>query len=169
LEPSLFGRWGNWLSDFLARDAGGHERLMRLDTTWTRDQPESATTLRIGDAITGASGLWGGAVRCAGVQWGTDFATQPGLITFPLPTIAGATALPSPVDLYVNGALRMSTSLPMGPFQLQNVPAISGDGQIQVEELVTRCFRSTSIPSGQRISNAASTGTSQLETPKPPQ
>lgn len=148
LEPSLFGRWGSWLSDFLERDDDGHDRLMRLSTTWTRDQPESATTLRIGDAITGASGLWGASVRFAGVQWGTDFATQPGLITFPLPTIAGATALPSTVDLYVNGALRMSTSVPMGPFQLQNVPAISGDGQIQVvvhdlmgrEQVITQPF-----------------------------
>ncbi|HEV2271321.1 MAG TPA: fimbria/pilus outer membrane usher protein [Steroidobacteraceae bacterium] len=148
LEPSLFGHWGNWLSDFLARNAGGHERLLRLDTTWTRDQPESATTLRIGDAITGASGLWGGAVRFAGVQWGTDFATQPGLITFPLPTIGAATSLPATVDLYVNGALRMSTNVPMGPFQLQNVPAITGDGQIQVvvrdlmgrEQVITQPF-----------------------------
>ena len=153
LEPSLFGRWGSWVSDFLERNAGGHDRLLRLDTTWTRDQPERATTLRFGDAITGASSLWGGAVRFAGVQWGTDFATQPGLITFPLPTIAGATTLPSTVNLYVNGALRMSTSVPMGPFQLQNVPAISGDGQIQVvvrdllgrEQVITQPFYASPV------------------------
>lgn len=132
LEPSVFGRWGSLLSDFLASDANEHRRLVRLDTTWTLDQPQSATSLRIGDAITGASSLWGASVRFAGVQWGTDFATQPGLITFPLPTIAGATSLPSTVKLYVNGALRMSTDLAMGPFQLENVPAITGAGQIQV-------------------------------------
>lgn len=153
LEPSLFGRWGSLLSDFLERNADGHDRVIRLDTTWTRDQPESATTLRIGDAITGSSSLWGGAVRFAGVQWGTDFATQPGLITFPLPTIGGATSLPSTVDLYVNGALRMSTNVPMGPFQLQNVPAISGDGQIQVvvrdlmgrEQVITQPFYASPV------------------------
>lgn len=148
LEPSVFGRWGSWLADFLESDANGRERMVRLDTTWTRDQPQSATTLRIGDAITEASSLWGGAVRFAGVQWGTNFATRPGLVTFPLPTIAGATTLPATVDLYVNGALRMSTSVPMGPFQLQNVPAISGDGQIHVvvrnllgqEQVITQSF-----------------------------
>lgn len=132
LEPSVFGRWGSGLSDFLVSDVDGRERLVRLDTTWTRDQPQNATSLRIGDAITGASSLWGASVRFAGVQWGTDFATQPGLITFPLPTVVGATSLPSTVNLYVNGALRMSTDLAMGPFQLQDVPAITGAGQIQV-------------------------------------
>ena len=90
LEPSVFGRWGSGVSDFLESHVNGHERMVRLDTTWTHDQPESATTLRIGDSITGASNLWGGAVRFAGVQWGTDFATRPGLITFPLPTIGGS-------------------------------------------------------------------------------
>lgn len=132
LEPSVFGRWGSLLSDFLGSDADERRRLVRLDTTWTLDQPQTATSLRIGDGITGASSLWGGGVRFAGVQWGTDFATRPGLITFPLPTIAGATALPSTINLYVNGALRMSTNVPMGPFQLQDVPTITGDGQIQI-------------------------------------
>lgn len=148
LEPSVFGRWGSWQSDFLESHANGSARTVRLGTTWTRDQPESATTLRIGDSITGASSLWGGAVRFAGVQWGTDFATQPGLITFPLPTIAGATALPSTINLYVNGALRMSTNVPMGPFQLRDAPAITGDGQLQVvvrdllgrEQVITQSF-----------------------------
>jgi outer membrane usher protein len=132
LEPSLFGRWGSLLADLVASDSAARERMVRLDTTWTYDEPESAASLRIGDALTGASSLWGASVRFAGVQWGTDFATQPGLITFPLPTIAAATALPAAVNLYVNGALRMSTNVPMGPFQLQDVPAITGDGQIQI-------------------------------------
>ena len=148
LEPSVFGRWGSGVSDFLESRVNGHGRVVRLDTTWTHDQPESATTLRIGDSITGASNLWGGAVRFAGVQWGTDFTTRPGLITFPLPTIGGATALPSTVNLYVNGALRMSASVPMGPFQLEDVPAITGDGQIQLvvrnllgqEQVITQSF-----------------------------
>ncbi len=148
LEPSVFGRWGSLLSDFLATDSDDHRQLIRLDTTWTQDQPQTATTVRVGDAITGVSSLWGAAVRFAGVQWGTDFATQPGLITYPLPTIAGATALPSTVNLYVNGALRMSTNVPMGTFQLQDVPAITGDGQIQLvvrnllgqEQVITQSF-----------------------------
>lgn len=148
LEPSLFNRWGSGVADFLESDAHGRERMVRLDSTWTHDQPDTATTLRIGDSITGASRLWGAGVRFAGVQWGTDFATRPGLITFPLPTIGGATALPSTVNLYVNGALRMSTDVPMGPFRLEDVPAISGDGQIQVvvrnllgqEQVITQSF-----------------------------
>lgn len=153
LEPSIFGRWGSLLSDVLQNDVDGRARVVRLDTTWTQDHPRSAASLRVGDAITGASSLWGASVRFAGVQWSTDFATRPGLITFPLPTIAGATALPSTVDLYVNGALRMSASVPMGPFQLQDVPAISGDGQLQVvvrdllgrEQVITQTFYASPV------------------------
>jgi outer membrane usher protein len=148
LEASVFGRWGSGLAHFLAGDSGGRGRAIRLDTTLTRDLPDSATTLRFGDAITGTSSLWGGSVRFAGVQWASDFATRPGLVTFPLPALAGEAALPSTLDLYVNGALRMRTDVPMGPFRIQDVPAITGDGRIQVvvrnllgqEQVITQSF-----------------------------
>lgn len=153
LEPSVFGRWGSGVADFLQSDADRHDRVMRLDTTWTHDEPDRAATVRIGDSITGVSSLWGAAVRFAGVQWSTNFATRPGLITFPLPTIGGASSLPSTVNLYVNGALRMSTNVPMGPFQLENVPAITGEGQIQVvvrnllgqEQVITQSFYASPV------------------------
>jgi outer membrane usher protein len=148
LEGSVFGRWGSGLAHFLESDTEGRSRAIRLDSTWTRDLPDSASSLRLGDALTGTSGLWGGAVRFAGVQWATDFATRPGLVTFPLPMLAGEAALPSTLDLYVNGALRMRTAVPMGPFQIQDVPAITGDGRIQVvvrnllgqEQLITQSY-----------------------------
>ena len=148
LQASAFGPWGSGTSSFVKTDVTGSSRIVRLDTTWVHDDPASITSLRFGDAITGASQEWGGAVRFAGIQWATDFATRPGLVTMPLPTLAGEAALPSTLDLYVNGALRMRDDAPMGPFTIGDVPALTGSGEIAVvvrdllgrEQVVTQSF-----------------------------
>ncbi len=119
-------------STALARSADGSAQAIRLETTWTRDDPTNASSLRVGDAITGTSAWWGGAVRFGGVQWASNFATRPGLITFPLPQLAGEAALPSTLDLYVNGALRLRSDVPIGPFEISNMPAMTGAGDISV-------------------------------------
>jgi outer membrane usher protein len=121
---------------------------VRLDTTWTLDRPQSAASLRVGDSITGASRWWGGAVRFGGIQWASNFATRPGLITLPLPSVAGESALPSTLELYVNDALRMRRSVPEGPFTVNDVPVVTGDGQIRLvvrdmlgrEQVITQSY-----------------------------
>jgi outer membrane usher protein len=148
IEASVFGAWGSGTSSFLKSQVSGANQAVRLQTTWTHDQPDDATSLRFGDAITAASQEWGGAVRFGGVQWGTDFATRPGLVTMPLPTLAGESALPSTLDLYVNGALRMRSDAPTGPFVIQDIPALTGDGELRVvvrdmlgrEQVITQSF-----------------------------
>ncbi len=57
-------------------------------------------TTRFGDAYN-ETGLWGRAVDFGGIQWGTNFNTQPSFITFPLPSVSGQALVPSVVDLYV--------------------------------------------------------------------
>ena len=148
LQATAFGPWGSGTSSFVKTDAAGADHIVRLDTTWTHDDPDSVSSFRFGDSITGASREWGGAVRFGGLQWATDFATRPGLVTMPLPTLAGEAALPSALDLYVNGALRMRSDAPMGPFTIQDVPALTGAGEIAVvvrdllgrEQVITQSF-----------------------------
>jgi outer membrane usher protein len=84
-------------------------------------------TLRLGDAIANG-GNAGVPVRFAGVQWATNFATRPGFVTMPQPGIAGEATLPSTVDLYINDALRWRGDVSPGPFSLQHLPIMSGDG-----------------------------------------
>jgi hypothetical protein len=74
---------------------------VRLDSTWTLDFPERLATLRVGDAIS-ASGAWGRSVRFGGVQFGTNFSTQPTLVTTPLLYAQGEAIVPSTVDVFVN-------------------------------------------------------------------
>jgi outer membrane usher protein len=86
----------------------------------------------VGDSISGASRFWGGAVRFGGFQWASNFSTRPGLVTLPLPSISGEATLPSTFDLYVNGALRRQHEVPIGPFNIDNIPVVTGDGEIRV-------------------------------------
>lgn len=138
-ELGVFGPWGVGLSNFLARTPGDDSPLIRLDTTWTVDRPERIARLRLGDAISRA-GSWGRSVRFGGIQWGTDFAVQPGFVTFPQPGLSGEAVLPSTVDIYINDALRMRRDVPSGPFSLQELPVVSGrgDARVVVRDLLGR-------------------------------
>ena len=150
LELGGFAGWGTVQTRLLARDLNGKATAVRLDTTWTRDQPLEVASLRVGDAISGTSS-WGGAVRFGGVQWSTNFSTQPGFIAFPLPGVSGEAALPSTVDLYVNSALRMSREVPSGPFSIQDLPVTTGQGDARLvvrdilgrEQVITQPFYTT--------------------------
>ena len=147
LELGRFGTWGTAQTRILALDLNKQASAIRLDSTWTRDKPMELASLRYGDAISSRSS-WGGAVRFGGVQWTTNFSTQPGFVTFPLPGISGEAALPSTVDLYVNNALRMRRQVPSGPFSIQDLPVTNGQGDARLvvrdilgrEQVITQPF-----------------------------
>jgi outer membrane usher protein len=131
VEAGFFTPQGVGTSTLLSRDDGDSRSAVRLDTTWTLDLPERLATLRLGDAIS-ASGAWGRSVRLGGVQFGTNFATQPTLVTTPMLAVHGAAIVPSTVDVFVNGAQVASQEVPPGPFTIDHVPSITGAGQMQV-------------------------------------
>jgi len=134
LDVGAFSRFGVVSSGLLVRGFGIEPSTIRLDSNWTLDLPERTRTLTVGDAI-GTSGIWGRPLRFGGVRYGTNFATNPTFVTFPLPGVRGEAVLPSVTDLYVDGVLRQSTPLPAGPFSISNVPVITGRGEVR---LVTR-------------------------------
>ena len=105
--------------------------VLRLETTLTRDFPAQNRTLRIGDTTTRA-GMWGRNVYFGGIQYGSNFAFTPGFVRQPLPTISGLSAAPSTVELYVNDVLRQVSSVPTGPFAIDNFPVLSGNGEARL-------------------------------------
>lgn len=132
VETGVFGSWGVGVTSFLGNSQppkGKH--LVRLDSTLTRDFPDDLKTLRLGDAISGTSS-WGRSVRFGGVQWGSNFSTQPGFIAFPLPSLSGETGLPSTIDYYFDGARRLHSDVPSGPFSIQDLPVVSGPGEARL-------------------------------------
>jgi outer membrane usher protein len=130
-EVGAFNRWGEATTTALRSSLANDANLIRLETTFTQDRPEMLASLRVGDSISGISS-WGGALRFAGVQWSTDFTTRPGFMTTPLAGIRGEAILPSTLDLYINNALRLQTTIPPGPFAINDLPANSGQGEARV-------------------------------------
>ncbi len=146
-EAGFFSRYGVLTNTMLANDLGRGESWRRLESTYTIDQPDRFTSLRLGDSVT-RPGAWGRAVRFGGVQFGTNFNTQPGFVRFPVAAAAGQAALPSTVDVYVNNALVARRNVPPGPFSITNIPVVTGAGDIRVvvrdllgrEQLITTPF-----------------------------
>ena len=131
VELGVFGRPGVVTHSMLAQNDAEHSGAIRLDTTWTLDLPNRLSTLRVGDAISTA-GAWGQSMRFGGVQFGTNFATQPTLVTAPLLAASGEAVVPSTVDVFINGQRIATEPVPPGPFAIENLPGISGAGELQV-------------------------------------
>lgn len=119
-------------STFLATDIGGaRHNSVRLDSAWRLDWPQRVRTLTVGDTISRA-GSWGNALRYGGLQWATDFSTQPGIVIFPTPAVSGEAIVPSTVDIFVNNARRATQEIEPGPFTVRNVPVVTGSGDMRL-------------------------------------
>ena len=103
----------------------------RLDTTFSRSFQDKMLTLRVGDLLSGAL-PWTRSTRMGGIQIARNFGLQPYRITTPLPALMGTSALPSDIELYINGIRQYHGSIPAGPFTLNTVPGISGLGNAQI-------------------------------------
>lgn len=158
ITPTVFGTAGVLHGEFAYRDAGaissgdaGIEEFLRLETTFSRDDPAKLRSYRGGDVLS-ADGPWSGPYRIGGVQIVSNFSTQPSLITFPVPTLDGTAQVPSSVDLYVNGVLRYREDLEPGKFRVEGLPVVTGDGELTMvvtdilgrEQIVTQNFYASS-------------------------
>lgn len=137
-EVRLFDSWGT------VSNTGQYRRTLsgdsvstlnngylRYDTTWRYSDEERMLTYEAGDLVSGAL-PWSSSVRMGGVQVSRDFAVRPDLVTYPLPQFAGEAAVPSSVDLFINGYKSSSADLQPGPYTLTNIPFINGAGEAVV-------------------------------------
>jgi outer membrane usher protein len=146
-ELGYFNRYGVGTASAIADKLGSDGRVTRLDTTWTQDYPERMESLRIGDSIT-RPGAWGRSVRFGGIQYGTNFGTQPGFVSFPPQGATGQAVLPSTVDVFVNNAMVAHEKVPPGPFSIANLPVVTGAGDVKLvvrdllgrEQVITQPF-----------------------------
>ena len=133
LRNSLIYRHGEYGDDGF-EDFDDDDGLIRLETTWEKDDPDLMQSYRVGDGML-YPGMLGSPTRFAGVQVATNFNTQPYFITFPLPSLDGETALGSEAELFVNGRLTQRQELSPGPFNFDNIRVNTGAGEAR---LVTR-------------------------------
>lgn len=147
LEGVAFNGLGSLVTNGVMRGDENHRQLIRTDTYWQTDLPDSMETLVLGDTIS-SGGAWSRPARFVGIRWARNFALRPGYFSFPLPSISGSAALPSTIDVLVNNQRQQSQSVETGPFTLTNVPVATGAGEVNlvvrdllgVETLVTQSY-----------------------------
>ena len=117
----------------------------RLDTSWTSSSQTRAETYRAGDFVSG--GLdWTRPVRMGGLEAQRNFAIRPDLITTPMANFSGSAAVPSTLDVFVNGTKTYSQQVQPGPFEIDRMPMISAQGNAQLV-LTDTTGRQTAIES----------------------
>lgn len=131
LELGVFAGGGVGTTQILNRDLSANGSFIRLESTLTMDRPEQLASLRLGDAIS-RGGAWGRPVRFGGIQWGTNFATQPDFVTFPLPSLSSSAALPSTAEVFVNNVRTYQHDIQAGPFSVRELPVVTGQGEVRM-------------------------------------
>jgi outer membrane usher protein len=132
MDVGVFGAGGVFSNSLLASDVlSGDGELVRLESGFSRDFIDRRASLRLGDGLS-VGGAFGRPFRFGGIQWASNFATDPSFVTFPLPTIGGLADNPSVVDVYVDDLQRYTSDVPAGPFQIDQLPVVTGAGELQV-------------------------------------
>lgn len=147
-QTGIVGNQANY-DLFRFKNTGG----LRLDTTYTYMDEQSLVSYRVGDMISGGF-EWTRPVRLGGAQIQRNFGMRPDLVTAPLPSISGSAAVPSTVDVFVNGARVVTQQVGEGPFRVTNLPVATsgGNAEVIVRDASGRETRSEiSLFSGQRL------------------
>lgn len=132
LEARWFQPGGVLDHSMLVADAPGTgTRTRRLATTFTRTDPQRLERLRVGDFVNGGLS-WSRPLRMAGLQLITDVALRPGMVTTPTPHLAGSVAVPSTVDVLVDGVRQLSEPVEPGRFEIRQLPIVNGLGDVAV-------------------------------------
>ncbi|MFA5121216.1 fimbria/pilus outer membrane usher protein [Zavarzinia sp.] len=166
VEAALAGPYGTFLTSGLGQlrlDGGGDSRSedhgLRLETSYTYDDPAAQTRFRLGDSISGYS-TFGRQIRFGGVQFSSDFDLRPGQFTFAAPGLSGYLDNASTVALYIDNVLRYTGDLPAGPFSFADLPVTTGAGETRLvvtdllgrEQVVTSSYyvSADSLAAGKR-------------------
>lgn len=122
---------GVWQQQLEGEAIGQNKGYIRYDTWWSNEDENNVVSWRLGDLTTDALG-WSNSVRLGGIQFGRDFGLRPDLITYPLPAFSGQAAVPSTVDLFINGYRSSQNQVQAGPWSITNVPFVNGAGEAVV-------------------------------------
>ncbi len=122
---------GVW-QDRLSGQPGAQDKgYLRYDTWWGNQDENHSLSWRAGDLITDSLS-WSNSVRLGGIQIARDFSVRPDLVTYPLPSFSGQAAVPSTIDLFVNGYKNSTNSVQPGPWTMTNMPFVNGAGDAVV-------------------------------------
>jgi outer membrane usher protein len=131
-EQRIFSRWGTVSNNMLQRVGSASPRgVLRQRTSWRYDDPKRLLAVEVGDLVTRRV-PWSSTVHVGGFSISRSFEIQPEMITYPLPEFSGQAAVPTVLDLFINGNRVMHSDVAPGPFTVTAVPLINGAGEATV-------------------------------------
>ena len=130
-EGVVFADTLSFATSAVIADAPQGRQFVRYESSAHWDFPDRVQSLVAGDAVS-RSGALARSFRFGGISYGTNFGTRPDVVTFPLPAIPGESRIPTSAELLINGQAHSKFDLAAGPFEISNVPAINGAGEIQL-------------------------------------
>ncbi|WP_252318884.1 MULTISPECIES: fimbria/pilus outer membrane usher protein [Symbiopectobacterium] len=135
MEQRLFSDYGTlsnsglWVIKSSYTDDGS--RYRRYDTYWRYSGSGRVVSYQLGDLISNSL-TWGQSARMAGLRMGRNFNLRPDIVTYPMLQYACSAAVPSTLDLFINGFKTSSMALNSGPFTLTNTPYLNGVGEATI-------------------------------------
>ncbi|MFV9932536.1 MAG: hypothetical protein AB8V27_04350 [Rickettsia slovaca] len=87
----------------------------------------------VGDNSITKVSSWSNSTRFAGIQYATNFAVRPNLVTYPLLDFRGKSELPSSIEIFSNSIPIYNAKAHMGDFDITNIPVITGRGDLIVK------------------------------------
>lgn len=125
------GTWRTRMDGGDSADAGNQDGYLRYDTYWRYSDDQRLVSYQLGDFVSDSL-TWSNSARMGGLRVSRNFGVRPDVVTYPLVQYSGTAAVPTSVDLFINGFKASSSNLNAGPFTLTNVPYINGAGEATV-------------------------------------
>lgn len=110
---------------------GSRNHYVRLESSIVFDKVDSSESLRLGDGYTSGPG-WVRTIRFGGIQWARNFGLRPDIVTSPVARLSREVAVPSTLDLFVNGIRSYSRAVSPGTVRLDDLPVATGSNRIQM-------------------------------------
>ncbi|MCM2312355.1 MAG: fimbria/pilus outer membrane usher protein [Steroidobacteraceae bacterium] len=130
----LGARSGNFLlltDGSTVTDLGGQPRFVRLMSSVTHDDREQLRRTVLGDFFTPTRDLSTG-VNLGGISVSKLYALNPAYIHYPMQSVVGTVALPSELEVYVDGQRTRSERVKPGEFQVRDILAYGGARDVQL-------------------------------------
>jgi outer membrane usher protein len=125
-----FGDYGLVTSGTTVENTDGTRKFVRLLSSVTHDDRDSLRRTVVGDFFTLAPDSSG--VALGGISISKVFGLNPYFIQFPLQSVGGTAALPSELEIYVDGQRLRTEKLQPGEFQVQDLLAYGGARNVQL-------------------------------------
>ena len=128
LDGRVFSPFGVFSqSGVLGTTAWSLENALRLETGWQYADEGRLMIYRVGDLVNGGL-AWTRPIRMGGFQVSHDLSLRPDLVTSPVANVSGSAAVPSSVDVYVNNFKVFTQDVDQGPYRIENLPIVGGNG-----------------------------------------